>query len=67
MRPDAYLIIAAGGMLYAPTPEEFAEIAECAIEAGDRIELVRAWGDGRWRLLSRREFDRFLQALPPLR
>jgi hypothetical protein len=29
VRPDAYLIVAAGQRLYAPTLEELAEIAEC--------------------------------------
>jgi hypothetical protein len=63
VRPDAYLIVAAGRPLYAPTPEELAEIAECALEAGDRIELPRARDEGEWRLLSGREFERFLRAL----
>jgi hypothetical protein len=63
VRPDAFLIVAAGQRLYAPTPEELAEIAECAIEAGDRIELVRARVGDAWRPLHGREFERFLRAL----
>jgi hypothetical protein len=63
VRPDAYLIVAAGRRLYAPTPEELAEIAECALEAGDRIELVRARDGGAWRPLSGHELERFMRAL----
>jgi hypothetical protein len=63
VRPNAYLLIAAGQPLYAPTPEELAEIAEYAIGAGDRIELVRVRHVGRWRALPDREFERFLRAL----
>jgi hypothetical protein len=62
VRPDAYLIVAAGQRLYAPTPEELAEIAECALEAGDPIEQLRA-RDGAGRPLRGHEFERFLRAL----
>jgi hypothetical protein len=65
VRADAYLIVAAGQFLFAPSPEELAEIAECAFEAGDRIELLRARDEGRWRPLSDRELERFLRSLPP--
>ncbi|MCA1681114.1 MAG: hypothetical protein LC777_20320, partial [Actinobacteria bacterium] len=41
MRPDAYLIVAAGRRLYAPTLEELAELAACAIDTGDPIRLPR--------------------------
>ena len=40
--PDAYLIVAAGQRLYAPTLEELAEIAEYAARAGDPIQLLYA-------------------------
>jgi hypothetical protein len=63
LRADAYLIVAAGRPLYAATPEELAEIAECALEAGDRIEPPRARDELEWRLLSGRELERFLRAL----
>ena len=63
MRPDAYLIVAAGRRLYAPTREELAEIAECALEAGDPIELLRAREGAAWRPLRGHEFERFLRAL----
>jgi hypothetical protein len=63
VRPDAYLIVAAGQRLYALTPEELAEIAECAHRAGDRIELVFAQDGGAWRPLRGRDFERFLRAL----
>jgi hypothetical protein len=46
VRPDAYLIVAAGQRLYAPTPEELAKIAECAFEAADEIEGLRAHAAG---------------------
>jgi hypothetical protein len=55
--------MAAGQRLYAPTPEELAEIAECAIEVGDPIELVRARDGGGWRPLRGRELGRFVRAL----
>jgi hypothetical protein len=63
MRPDAYLIVAAGQPLYAPTITELAEIAECAVEAGDPIERLRARTPQGWRLLSDQEFGRFLLLL----
>jgi hypothetical protein len=63
VRPDAYLMIAAGQRLYAPTLEELAEIAECAARADDPIELLRARTPRGWRLLSDEEFDRFLRLL----
>jgi hypothetical protein len=59
MRPDAYLIVAAGQRLFAPTLEELVEIAECAVRAGDAIELLRARTRRGWRLLSDEEFGRF--------
>jgi hypothetical protein len=58
--PHAYLIVAAGQPLYAPTLEELAEIAECAVAMGDRIELLRARTPRGWRLLGDEEFGRFL-------
>ena len=62
MRSDAYLIVAGGRRLYAPTLEELAEIAVCAIDAGDRIELLRAQEAGRlWRLRDE-ELERFLHS-----
>jgi hypothetical protein len=63
MGPDAYLIVAAGHWLRAPTLEELAEIAECAARAGDPIELLRARTPRGWRLLSDEEFGRFLCVL----
>jgi hypothetical protein len=63
MRPHAFLIVAAGQRLYAPTLEELAEIAECAARADDPIELLRARTPRGWRLLSDEEFDRFLRLL----
>jgi hypothetical protein len=60
MRPDAYLIVAAGQRLYAPTLEEQVEIAECAALAGDPIELLPARTRRGWRSLSDEEFGRFL-------
>ena len=63
MRADAYLIVAAGRRLYAPTLAELAEIAECAIDAGDPIQLPRVRHAGRWRPLREREFERFLHLL----
>jgi hypothetical protein len=63
MRPQAYLLVAAGQALYAPTLEELAEIAKCATCAGDPIELVRPHAPRGWRLLSDEEFGRFLRLL----
>jgi hypothetical protein len=63
MRPRAYLIVAAGQRLYAPTLEELAEIAECAARAGDPIELLRAGTPRGWRLLRDEEFGRFVRLL----
>jgi hypothetical protein len=63
MRPHAYLIVAAGQRLFAPTLEELVEIAECAARAGDAIELLRARTRRGWRLLSDEEFGRFLRLL----
>lgn len=63
MRPDAYLIVADGQRLYAPTLEELAEIAECAARAGDSIELLRARTPRGWRQLSDEEFGHFLGLL----
>jgi hypothetical protein len=60
MRPDAYLIVAAGQRLYAPT---LAEIAECAIVAGDRIELLRARTASGWRPLGHDESQGFSRLL----
>jgi hypothetical protein len=65
--PDAYLMVAAGQRLYALNLEELAEIADCAIEADDPIELLGARDEGGWRPLSGRESERFLRALPPPR
>ena len=61
MRPDAYLLVAAGNALYAPTLEELTEIAECAVAAGDEIELVRARERFGWRLLRDEECGSFLR------
>jgi hypothetical protein len=63
VRPDAYLIVAAGRWLYAPTLAELAEVAECALDAGDRIELLRLQHSGGWRSLPECEFERFLDLL----
>lgn len=63
MRPDAYLIVAAGQPLYAPTVAVLAEIAECAIATGDPIELLRARSPQGWRLLSDEEFGGFMRLL----
>jgi hypothetical protein len=63
MRPDAYLIGVAGQMLYAPTLAEVAEIAECAIEADDPIELLGARIPEGWRALSGKELGRFWRLL----
>jgi hypothetical protein len=58
---DRYLLIAAGHRLYAPTLDELAEIAQCAIQAGDPIEQVRASTPEGWRLLSDEEFGELLR------
>jgi hypothetical protein len=58
--PDAYLIVAAGRALYAPM---LAEIAECAIEARDPIELLRARTRKGRRPLGREQFGRFVRLL----
>jgi hypothetical protein len=63
VRADAYLIVAAGRPLYAATPEELAEIAECALAAGGRIEPPTVRGGRQWPPLSGRELGRFLRAL----
>ena len=63
MEPDAYLMVAAGQSLYAPTLEELAEIAECAARAGDPAELLRARTPRGWRLLGEEEFGRFVRVL----
>lgn len=63
VRPDAYLIVAAGQRLYAPTLEELAEIAECAIAAGDEIERLRARRRQGWRPLSGQEVRRLVRVL----
>jgi hypothetical protein len=62
-RPDAYLLVAAGNALCAPTLEELTEIAECAVAAGDEIELVRARERFGWRLLRDEECVSFLRLL----
>ena len=52
VRPDAYLIVAAGQPLYAPTLEQLAEIAECAIVDGllqlGLLRLLRRVTGTRW-------------------
>jgi hypothetical protein len=63
VRPDAYLIVAAGQLLHAPTLEELAEIAECAVAVGDRIELLRARTASGWRLLTHDESRGFSRLL----
>jgi hypothetical protein len=60
---DRYLLVAAGQELYAPTLGELAEIAQCAVDAGDPIELVRAREPEGWRVLSDEEFGEFLRLL----
>lgn len=60
---DRYLLVAAGQRLYAPTLDELAEIAQCAIAAGDPIERVRARAREGWRLLTDEEFGEFLRLL----
>ena len=62
MRSDAYLIVTGGRRLQAPTLEELAEIAACAIDAGDRIELLRAQEAGRLWPLRDEELERFLRS-----
>jgi hypothetical protein len=61
MQPRAYLIVAAGQPLYAPTLEELAELAECAARAGDPIERLRAHTPRGWRLLHDEEFACFVR------
>jgi hypothetical protein len=61
MRPRAYLIVAAGQRLYAPTLEELAEIAEWAARAGDPIKVLRARVPRGWRLLREEEFVCFAE------
>jgi hypothetical protein len=63
MQPRAYLIVAAGERLYAPTLEELAEIAERAARAQDPIELLRAHTPRGWQLLRDEEFGRFVRPL----
>jgi hypothetical protein len=63
VRPDFYLIVPAGELLHAPTLAELAEIAECAIAEGDRIELLRARTASGWRPLSRDESQGFSRLL----
>jgi hypothetical protein len=63
VRPDAYLMIAAGQRLYAPALEELAEIAECAIEAEDEIERLGVRTPEGWRALDREKFGRFVGLL----
>jgi hypothetical protein len=63
VRPDAYLIVAAGRLLHASALAELAEIAECAIAARDRIELLRARTASGWRLLSHEESEGFSRLL----
>lgn len=60
---DAYLIVAACQRLYAPSIDELAEIAECAIRAGDQIERLRARTPAGWRPLRDDEFARFVGLL----
>jgi hypothetical protein len=63
LRPDDYLIVATGRLLHAPTLAELAEIAECAIAAGDRIESLRARTAGGSRLFSPEESQGFSRLL----
>jgi hypothetical protein len=63
MRPEAYLIVAAGQPLYAPTLEELAEIAQCATHAGDPIGSLRVRMARGWRPLSDTELGRLLSLL----
>jgi hypothetical protein len=60
---ETYLLVAVGKRLYAPSLEELAEIAECAIVAGDEIEALGARTASGWRALGRGEFGRFLGLL----
>ena len=60
---DRYLLGASGRRLYAPSLDELAEIAQCAIKADDRIELVRARATDGWRLLNDEEFGEFVRLL----
>ena len=60
---DRYLLVASGQRLYAPTLDELAEIAQCAVAADDRIELVRARASEGWRLLDDDEFGEFVRLL----
>jgi hypothetical protein len=60
---DRYLLVAAGQCLYAPSLDELAEVAQCAIGAGDPIERVRARAPQGWRLLTDEEFGEFLRLL----
>jgi hypothetical protein len=63
MQARAYLIVAAGRRLYAPTLEELAEIAQCAAYAGDRIESLRVRAARGWRPLNDDELGRLLWLL----
>jgi hypothetical protein len=63
VRPNAHLIVAAGEVLHAPTLAKLAEIAECAIAAGDRIELLCARTASGWRPLSHEESQGFSRLL----
>jgi hypothetical protein len=53
-----YLIVAAGQRLYAPTLEELAEIAQCAIFAGDPVDSLRVRAARGWRPLNDDELGR---------
>lgn len=58
-----YYMRAGGALCEAWTLEELAELVECALDAGDEIELLRARGTGLPRLLTREEFARLLARL----
>lgn len=56
-----YLLWVAGERLVAESLEELAELYECAIDAGDAIERLRAFDGNLVRPLSENEFARLLE------
>lgn len=58
-----YYIRAAGQLLEAWSIAELAELVQCAHDAGDDVDLLRARRDGRLRLLTPEEFGELLTRL----